>query len=333
MKAWILEKQAKIEEKPLRLEETPTPHPKDNEIRIKIFACGICRTDIHIAEGDLPLRKSPLILGHEIVGIVDEVGKEVNNFKRGDRAGVSWLNSSCGKCDFCLSGKENLCPDAKFTGWDANGGYAEYTTLSGDFAHHLGENLSFVELAPLMCAGIVSYRALRLTETKRGDKLGLFGFGPAARYVLQVAKFLGIETIVITRSEKNRKAAQELGASWVGDYEDKLPYKLGAGIIFPPAGNLVSFALSQLKSDGKLVLGAVYMTPIEIKDYNLIWMERSIKSLANVTRQDGVEFLRMVEKIPIKTEIEVFPVEKLQDALILTKKGKVKGNAVVKFAD
>lgn len=333
MKAWILEKQAKIEEKPLRLEETPTPHPKDDEIRIKISACGICRTDIHIAEGDLPLRKSPLILGHEIVGVVDEVGKEVNKFKPGDKAGVSWLNSSCGKCNFCLSGKENLCPDARFTGWDADGGYAEYTTLSGDFAYHLGENLSFIELAPLMCAGIVSYRALRLTETKRGDKLGLFGFGPAARYVLQVAKFLKIETLVITRSEKNRNAAQELGANWVGDYEDKLPEKLDAGIIFPPAGNLVSFALSQLKSDGRLILGAVYMTPIEIKDYNLIWMERSIKSLANVTRQDGVEFLRIAERIQIKTEIEVFPFEKLQDALVLTKNGKVRGNAVVKLAD
>ena len=281
----------------------------------------------------MPLRKSPLILGHEITGVVDEVGKEVNNFKAGDRAGVSWLNSSCGKCGLCLSGKENLCPDAKFTGWDVNGGYAEYTTLSGDFAYHLGENLSFVELAPLMCPGIAGYRSLRLTEAKSGDNLGLFGFGPTASYVLQVAKFLGIETLVITRSERNRNVARELGANWVGGYEDKLPGKLDAGIIFPPAGNLVPFALSQLKSSGKLVLAPVYMTPIEIKDYNLIWMERSVKSLANVTRQDGVEFLRLVEKVPIKTEVEVFPFGKLQDALILAKNGKVRGHAIVKFAD
>lgn len=332
MKAWILEKQAKIEEKPLKLEEIPTPHPKDNEIRIKIVNCGICRTDIHIAEGDLPLRKSPLILGHEVVGIVDEIGKDVKNFKSDDRAGVAWLNSSCGKCKFCLSGRESLCPNAKFTGWDTDGGYAEYITVCEDFAFHLGENLPFAQLAPLMCAGIVSYRALRLTEAKRGEKLGLFGFGPAARYVLQVAKFLRIETFVITRSENNKNAAQELGADWVGGYEDKLPSKLDAGIIFPPAGQLIPIALSQLNSGGRLVLAPVYMTPIEIKDYNLVWMERSIKSLANITRQDGLEFLSLAQKIGIKTKVEVFAFDELQDALILVKKGQVKGNAVIQIA-
>ena len=332
MKAWILEKQAKIEEKPLRIEEAPTPHPKDNEIRIKIYACGVCRTDIHIAEGDLPLRKSPLILGHEIVGVVDELGREVRNFKSGDRAGVAWLNNACGKCKFCLSGRENLCPHAKFTGWNVDGGYAEYTTVPADFAFHLGEKLSFVEIAPLMCPGIAGYRAFQLTQAQKGQRLGLYGFGPTASYVLQVAKFLGVETFVITRSERNRNAAKELGAIWVGGYEDNLPCKLDAGIIFPPAGNLVEIALSQLDSGARLVLAPVTMTPIEIKDYNHIWMERSVISLANISRKDGIEFLQIADEINIKTKLETFDFDELPETLIRAKHGKVSGNAVIKVA-
>ena len=183
-----------------------------------------------------------------------------------------------------------------------------------------------------MCPGIAGYRSLRLTEVERGEKLGLYGFGPTASYVLEVAKFLGIETFVITRSENNKNAARELDANWVGGYEDKLPSKLDAGIIFPPAGELIPFALSQLNSGGKLVLAPVYMTPIEIKDYNLVWMERSIKSLANITRRDGLEFLSLVHKIGIRTKVEVFPFDDLADALILVKMGKVKGNAVIQIA-
>lgn len=333
MKAWVLENQANIEKRPLLLREVSIPEPEEGEIRVKVHACGVCRTDIHIAEGDLPLRKSPLILGHQIVGVVEKVGKGVNEFKVGDRAGMAWLNFSCGNCKFCRSGRENLCPQAKFTGWNVDGGYAEYVKVSQDFAFHLWENLSFTETAPLMCAGIVSYRALRLTGVGRGDKLGLYGFGPAASYVLQVAKYLGIETFVITRSEKNKNRARELGADWVGGYEDEAPSKFDAGTIFPPAGNLVEFALSQIDSGGKLILGAVYMTPIEIKDYNRIWMERSIKSLANVTREDGREFLEIAAKVGMKTEVEVFSFDELPKALILAKGGKVKGNAVIKLAD
>ena len=332
MKAWVLEKQAAIERKPLLCQELPIPKVEEGEIRVKVHACGVCRTDIHVAEGDLPLRKSPLILGHEIVGVVDEVGKEVTKFKVGDRAGIAWLNSTCGNCKFCQSGRENLCPEAQFTGWNVDGGYAEYVTVSQDFAFHLGKNLSFVETAPLMCPGIAGYRALKLTEAKKGDKLGLYGFGPAASYVLQVAKYSGIESYVVTRSQKNKDWATRLGADWVGGYEDEIPGKFDTGIIFPPAGNLVELALSQLDSGGKLVLAAVYMTPIEIKDYNHIWMERSIKSMANITREDGREFLEIAAKVGIKTEIEVFPFDELPDVLILVKGGKVRGNAVIKIA-
>jgi propanol-preferring alcohol dehydrogenase len=331
MKAWVLEDQAPVEKTPLTLKELPDPHPKANEIRIKNVACGVCRTDIHIAEGDLPLKKSPLILGHEIVGIVDETGEKVNNFKIGDRAGIAWLNSTCGKCRFCLSGKENLCSNAHFTGWDDNGGFAEFSVISADFAFHLAEKQSFIESAPLMCPGIAGYRAFRLTELQEGDKLGIYGFGPTATYVLQVAKHKNIKVYVITRSNKNKKAANKLGASWVGGYEDKIPVLLNGGIIFPPAGELVPFALSQLDSGARLVLGPVTMSPIEIKDYNLIWQERSIISLAHISRKDGTEFLQIANDINIKTSVDVFPFNDLPEVLIKVKHGKVNGNAVIKI--
>ena len=333
MKAWILEHQAPIEEKPLVLKELPDPEPKAHEIRIKNVACGVCRTDIHVAEGDLPLKKSPLILGHEVVGIVDKIGEQVSNFKIGDRAGIAWLNSTCGKCKFCLSDRENLCANAHFTGWDADGGFSEYSVIAADFAFHLGEKQSFVNMAPLMCPGIAGYRAFRLAELKSGDKLGLYGFGPTATYVLQVAKHKNIDVYVITRSEKNRLAATELGADWVGGYENNIPVKLDGGIIFPPAGNLVSFALSQLDSGARLVLGPVTMTPIEIKDYNLIWQERSVISLAHITKRDGVEFLDIANQANFKAPIEVFPFDDLPEVLIQVKHGIVNGNAVIQIAE
>jgi len=333
MKAWVLEKQAPIEERPLELKDVRTPHPEAREVRIKNIACGVCRTDIHVAEGDLPLKKSSLILGHEIVGIVDKVGDQVSNFKIGDRAGIAWLNSTCGQCKFCLSGRENLCPQALFTGWNADGGFSEYSVIDADFAFHLGEKQSFLEIAPLMCPGIAGYRAFRLTELHSGDKLGLYGFGPTATYVLQVAQHKNIEVYVITRSEKNRIAAKELGASWIGGYDEKIPERLDGGIIFPPAGNLVSHALSQLESGGRLVLGPVTMTPIEINDYNLIWQERSVISLAHITKRDGVEFLDIANQANLKTSIEVFPFDELPDVLIRVKQGKIKGNAVIQIAE
>ena len=316
---------------PLRFDEVPTPEPSDDEIRIKVHACGICRTDIHIAEGDLALKKAPLILGHEIVGVVDTVGRDVKTFGPGDRAGIAWLNRACGTCKFCLSGRENLCSEARFTGWDVDGGYGEYTVINEHFAFHLDEHLSFEELAPLMCPGIAGYRSLRLTEAQRGERLALYGFGPTAAYTLQVAKHLGMEVYAVTRSQKNRDLASELGADWVGSYEDQPPALLDAGIIFPPAGNLVEFALSQLDSNGRLVLAPVYMTPIEIKDYNLIWQERSIKSLAHISREDGREFLKIAGEIKIKAQKEIFSFEKLAETLLLVKHGKIRGNAVIQM--
>ncbi len=333
MKAWILNNQAPIENLPLELKEVLKHEPGIHEIRIRNIVCGVCRTDIHIAEGDLPLKKSTLILGHEIVGVVDKIGEQVTNFNIGDKVGVTWLNSTCGKCKFCLSDRENLCPNAHFTGWDANGGYAEFSVVSADFVFHLNETQSFVEMAPLMCPGVAGYRAFRLTGLQPGDKLGLYGFGPTANYVLQVAKHKNIDVYVITRSEKNRMSAKQSGADWVGRYEDNIPEMLDGSIIFPPAGNLVSHALSQLDSGGRLVLGPVTMTPIEIKDYNLIWQERSVISLAHIARKDCIEFLQLANEINFKISIEVFPFEDLQEALIKVKHGKVNGNAVIQIAE
>lgn len=329
MKAWILEDQSPVEDQPLALRDVPDPQPADDEIRIQVHACGVCRTDIHIAEGDLPLKTSPLILGHEVVGVVDKIGRNVTTFTVGERAGVAWLNWACGTCKFCASKRENLCRNARFTGWSVHGGFAEYTTVSEGFAFPLPDDRTFSEMAPWMCPGIAGYRSLRLTEVGEGDSVGLYGFGVTAVYVLQIAKHRGIKTYVVTRSPENRATAVSLGADWVGGYEDALPAKLAAGIIFPPAGNLVNFALSQLERGGKLVLAPVTMTPIKLVDYNLLWMEREVKTLANITRQDGKAFLQLAENIKMKTKVKVFPFDHLPDALIAVKKGTIKANAVI----
>ncbi|MCD6570690.1 MAG: alcohol dehydrogenase catalytic domain-containing protein [Deltaproteobacteria bacterium] len=336
MKAWILEKQAKIGKKPLKLTEVPTPHAEKGEIRIKNLVCGVCRTDIHIIEGDLPLKKSPVILGHEIVGVVDEVGKGVKRFKVGDKVGVCWLYSTCGKCKYCLSGRENFCPDIKCTGWDKDGGYAEYITIREDFALALNNvHLEPYDIAPLMCPGIAGYAAFKLTEAKKGDKLGLYGFGPTAFFVLKVAKSLGIEVYVSTRSEKNIKAANDAGAVFAADTsKHKMPCKLDSAIIFPPAGGLVEQGLSTLQRGGILVLAPVSATPIVIDDYSRNLWGRSIKTLYNLKRSDAQEFLEIANKLQIRPERCIFWFEDLPDVLISARKGELKeANAVIKISD
>ncbi len=333
MKAWVLEKQGKAQTKPLFKKALSIPEVKKNELRIKIKATGICRTDLHTIEGDLPLHKKPIIPGHQIVGIVDEKGEEVTSFKKGDRIGVAWLYSSCGSCKFCTSERENLCPDAKFTGWDVDGGYTEFIVIDEKFAYHLGENHSFVEQVPFMCAGITGYRGYHLADVKKGEKLGLFGFGPTASTVLQIAKAEDIECFVVTRSRHNQNSAKELEADWVGDYDDKFPVKLDAAIFYPPAGELISYVLSLLEPGGKLILSPIYMSPITIKDYTgLLWMERSIKSVANITRRDGIEFLKIADEIKIKSRIELYGFDDIPEALIKVSEGKIEGTAVAELS-
>jgi len=329
MRAWLLKKQDKIENRPLELVKIPDPKPGRKDIIIEVKAVGICRTDLHVAEGDLPMLKSLLILGHEVAGIVREVGSEVGKFQIGDRVGIAWLNSACGRCEFCLSGRENLCPKASFTGWDVDGGFAELAKISQEFAYALPDDIPFQECAPLMCPGIAGYRSYALTGVGEGMKLGLYGFGITGTYVIQIAQRLGVEVFVITRSEMNKEEARRLGASWVGGYDDTFPVKLDAAIIFPAVGELVPIALKHIKAGGRLILAPVTMTPIVIEDFNLVWGEREIKSLAHITRGDGDGLIELAKQKRFETRVETFPFEDLLDAMIRVKRGEVNGNAVI----
>jgi len=332
MRAWILEKQANIEKRPLKLVDIPEPHAINSQIRLKIISCGICRTDIHIAEGDLPLKKIPLVLGHEVVGVVDEAGEKVKRFKTGDKVGISWLNSACGKCKYCLSGQENYCHDFICTGWDVNGGFAEYITIKEDFALSLkGVDMEAEDIAPLLCPGVAGYCVFKLTGAKRGDRLGLYGFGPTAFYVLKIAASVGVDVYVSTRSLHHIKEAEENGALWAGNaLEKKMPHMLNSAIVFPPAGPLVETALSQIEIGGVLVLAPVSMSIIGIKDYSKNLWGRDIRTLYNVNKSDGEEFLEIAGRIGIKMDKQVFSFEQLQDAMILIKNGEIKEpNAVI----
>jgi len=332
MRAWILEEQADIEERPLKLVEVPTPHPQDGEIRLKILACGVCRTDIHIAEGDLALKKSPIVLGHEIVGIVDQVGEGVERFRVGDRAGGYWLYSSCGQCKYCLSGRENYCPEVKCTGWDADGGYAEYVTLPAAYALPLNDvQMEAVGIAPLLCPGIAGYAAFKLTGARKGDRLGLYGFGPTAYYTLKVARSMDMQVYVSTRSQKNIDAARREGAQWAANAaKEEMPCKLDAAILFPPAGNLVEPILSQLEMGGILVTAPVSASPITIENYSQNLWGRDIRTLYNLKRSDAEEFIEIVDRLDLSMATSVFSFEEVQDALILARQGKLEQpNAVI----
>jgi propanol-preferring alcohol dehydrogenase len=335
MKAWILEKQSKIEERPLQFVDVPLPHPDEREIRVKVQACGICRTDIHIAEGDLPLKKSPLILGHEIVGMVDKTGKEVREFRPGERVGISWLHSTCGECKYCLQGRENYCLDFQCTGWDADGGFAEYVTIKEDFALSLQKiDMEAEDIAPLMCPGIAGYCAFKLTEAEKGQKMGLFGFGPTAYYVLKAGNHLGVDVYVSTRSPSHKEQARKNGAVWVGNaLQEELPLSLHSAIVFPPAGGLVELALAHVERGGILVLAPVSMSTIEIKNYSENLWGRDVRTLYNVKKDEGEEFLRIAAKANIKMGRQVFSFEELPDAMIQVKNGKIKEpNAVIKIS-
>ncbi len=328
MKAWIVEKQAPIGSNPLELvEDYPTPKPGEREIRIHVTHCGICRTDLHIAEGDIPLSKKPIIPGHEIVGIVDKLGLKAKRFRIGDRVGISWLNSTCGKCKYCLRGDENYCPHIKRTGYDVDGGFAEYAIVHEDYAFDLRHvNLPSEELAPMMCPGITGHYAFRISEIREGERLGMLGFGPTAYYILRVAKSMGIEVYISTRSEKHKKIAKKYGADWVGNlaYED-FPHKVDAFIFFPTAGKLVERALENTVPAGTLVLGAVAMTPITINNYTANLWGRTIKTIYQVRRDYGNEFIKIADKLHLTIEKEIVDFEEVPDAMLRLKKGEING--------
>jgi propanol-preferring alcohol dehydrogenase len=331
MRAMVLEMPRAAEESPLILRDVPAPVPGPNEVRVRVTCCGLCHTDLHTIEGDLPLPTLPIVPGHQIVGVVDALGVGAHAFKEGDRVGIPWLHWTCGQCQYCRRGLENLCEKGQFTGYHVNGGYAEFTVVNENYAYPIPQIFSDENAAPLLCAGIIGYRSYRLTGIGKGEWLGLYGFGASAHLVLQLARNQGREVYVFTRTPAHRELATKLGAVWVGAAEDTPPDELDASIIFAPAGSLVPQALRALRKAGTLVLAGITMSPIPQLDYSLIYHERLIRSVANSTRHDAREFLRLAAEVPLQTEIEVFTFEHANEALQALKQSRITGAGVLRI--
>ena len=330
MKAQILRKISLAENRPLELIDLPIPQPGPKEILVKVSACGVCHTELDEIEGRVQ-SKLPVVLGHEIVGKVEGVGSEVTKFGIGDRVGIAWIYSACGRCHFCQEGNENLCSEFRATGCHADGGYAQYTVVSEDFAYPIPDRFTDSQAAPLLCAGAIGFRGLRLSGIKPGETLGLFGFGASAHIVLQVARFWGCEVFAFTRSEEHRRLARGLGAAWTGGPEDTPPRKVNGAIDFTPVGETVAQALGVLEKGGRLVIAVIRKrNPIPPLDYaQLLWEEKEIKSVANIARQDARDFLPLAAEIPIITRVQEFRLEQANEALVLLKQGKIQGAAVL----
>ncbi len=329
MKAMRLARAQPIEQCPLELADLPAPAAGPGDVRLRVEACGICRTDLHIIEGDLAPPKLPVVPGHQIVGIVDQIGDGVTRFRHGDRLGVSWVFSTCGRCLFCQQDQENLCDAGRFTGYSVDGGYAEFAVAPEAFAFPLPADTSPVQLAPLLCAGVIGFRALRQSKIRAGGRLGLYGFGGSAHIAIQVAVHWGCEVFVFTRSEEHRALARQLGAHWTGRAEDDPPGRLDSAVIFAPVGRLVLDALRVLRKGGTIAIAGITMTPIPELDYTLLYDERAVVSVANSTRQDALELLRLARGIPIRTEVETFPLEEANRALQLLKQSRFRGAGVL----
>lgn len=334
MRAVVLSRPSAIEEGPLETVELPVPEPVDKEILIKVSVCGACHTDLDEAEGRLVTGKTPVVPGHQVVGTVVEKAKAVTKHDVGDRVGVTWLYECCGECDFCRAGRENLCGRAKWTGKDADGGYAEYMVIGEDFAYPIPERFSNSEAAPLLCAGVIGYRTLRLAEVSDGERIGLFGFGASAHIVIQVIRhrFPNSEVYVFTKTEAHAELARELGAVWTGFSGDKPGVGLNKIMDFTPVGECVRDALGVLERGGRLVINAIRKeTPVPPLDYaEYLWLEREIKSVANVTRRDAEEFLPLAGEIPIVPTIEEFDLEQANEVLLRIKQSSVHAAAVLR---
>ena len=330
MKACVLESPAPIERNPLAFTDAAEPEPGPGEVLVRVHACGVCRTDLHVVEGELPPRKQPVIPGHQVVGSVARRGPQAERFPLGARVGVAWLHRTCGVCEYCTSGRENLCGSATFTGYTVDGGFAEYIVAPESFIYPIPEGFGDMAAAPLLCAGIIGFRSLRVSGIERGGTLGLYGFGAAAHVAIQVARHWGVRVYAITRDEPHRQLARELGAEWAGSADDQPPEKFDAAIIFAPAGELVVSALRVLKKGGTVTLGGIYMSPIPRMDYNLLYHERVIRSVANNTRRDGEDFLKIAAEIPIHTQVQEFPLAEANAALNALKHDAVRGAAVLR---
>lgn len=316
MKAMLLDEIAPIGESPLHLREVPDPQPGPGEVRVKVRCCAICRTDLHVIEGDLPRHTLPIIPGHQAVGVVDALGPGCRRLKMGQRVGIAWLRYTCGTCRFCAAGRENLCESSRYTGYHEHGGYAEFALVNEHFAYEIPEVFSDVEATPLLCAGIIGYRALRRSELPPGGKLALYGFGSSAHVVLQVARHRGSAVYVVTRGAGHRQLARDMGAVWVGETADELPERVDSAILFAPAGELVPPALEKLDKGGTLAMAGIYMTPVPELDYErYLFYERDLRSVTSNTRDDGRGLLAEAAAIPIRPHTTTYPLADANRAL------------------
>ncbi len=331
VKACVLDRPAPVETSPLQFMEAARPIPGQGEVLVRVRACGVCRTDLHVTEGELPARKSPMIPGHQAVGVVEENGPGAARFLAGTRVGVPWLHRTCGECEYCRRGRENLCERPAFTGWTVDGGYAEYLVAPEAFVYPLPDGFGDLDAAPLLCAGIIGFRSLRVSGIQPGERLGLYGFGAAAHVAIQVARHWGVEVYAFTRDERHRQLAVEMGAVWSGSAEAEPPAQMHASIIFAPAGELVPAALKVLNKGGTLALGGIHMSAIPPLDYSLLYQERVVRSVANNTRRDGEEFLRIASGIPIRTRVRLFPLAEANLALVALKHDAIVGAAVLEI--
>ena len=330
MRALVLAAPAPVETAPLHLEARPTPTPGPDEILVRVSACGVCRTDLHVVEGELPPVRPRVVPGHQVVGRVECVSSTARRFQRGDRVGIAWLRGTCGACEACRGGRENLCAHAEFTGYHADGGFADYAVVSEAFAYAIPSVFGDAEAAPLLCAGIIGYRALKLSEVKPGERLGIYGFGASAHVTLQVARARGCDIYVCTREESHRALARRLGATWVGGTREPMPVKMHGAILFAPAGELVPVALQNIDRGGTLALAGIYMTPVPPLDYERdLFYERNVRSVTANTRADGEELLAEAGRIPIRTETTTFALEDANRALALLKRGAFAGAGVL----
>lgn len=315
---------------PLVLEDRPVPGPGPDEVLVRVRTCGVCRTDLHLCEGDLQPRRRGVVPGHQVVGVVTAAGEQASRFRLGDRVGIAWLRHTCGTCSACRAGKENLCPHSRYTGWDDDGGFAEYCVVPEAFAYELPPGLDDIQAAPLLCAGIIGYRSLKRANVPPGGRLGIYGFGSSAHLTAQIALAQGCELAVMTRGEGNRALARELGASYVGDAADAPPGRLDSAIIFAPAGDLVPVALRALSPGGTLALAGIHMSQIPPLDYTeCLFGERDLRSVTANTRQDGEELLRLAERLSLVSHTTSYGFDATSRALTDLADGRLAGSAVI----
>ena len=330
MRAAVLHQPAPIEQNPMRLEDLPMPLPDRREVLLRVEACGVCRTDLHITNGELPPLRPTVIPGHQIVGHVEKCGEDVHDVSVGERVGVSWLGGTDGTCPLCHKGMENLCDQPTFTGYTVNGGYAEYTVARADFCIPLPEHTEAKNLAPLLCAGIIGFRSLRIAEVEPGERIGLFGFGASAHLAIDVLKHWGCEVYVATRGASHQQFAHELGAVWVGEATERPPVQLDRAVTFAPSGDVVIAALASLRKGGIVAINAIHMDRIPQFDYDtLLWGERQMRSVANMTRQDAHDFVKLATEIGIRPRTTLFTLDQINEALTAVYRDSIDGAVVV----